>query len=236
MPTIVARDLLRRSLLLIGAIGQSEDPEAGMFNDAMDTFNDMLDNWSTETLSVFAADEFVFPLMSGKATYTWGPGGDFNQPRPIYVTDANFTLGSNTASVRILPNDIFNISSAADTSGQYVQFVTYVNESPLGILKVAPTPAADTAGLKLTVRRKLVRVSGLDQIIDLPEGYTKALRYNLAVDLWPEYPNPMVDINTIKQIATSSKADVQRSNSVDIEMSFSDIPDSGQSTGDWRLG
>jgi hypothetical protein len=236
MPTIVARVLFRRSLLLIGAIGQSEDPDAVMYNDAKDTFNDMLDNWSTETLSVFSADQFVFPLTAGKDTYTWGAGGDFGQSRPIYVIDANFTLGGNTAPVRILPNDLFNVSSASGVTAQYVQFVTYVNTAPLGILKVAPVPSADSMGLKLTARRKLTRVDNLDQVIDLPEGYTKALRYSLAVDLWPEYPNPTVDINTIKQIATASKADIQRANSVDIEMSFSDIPDSGQSTGDWRLG
>lgn len=236
MPSIVARDLFRRSLLLIGAIGQSDDPDPETFNDTMATFNDMLDNWSTETLSIYSADQFVFPLIAGKSTYTWGPGGDFDQPRPLYVTDANFTLGSNVAPVRIQPNDIFNLSPVAGTEGHYVQFITYVNEAPLGLLKVTPIPAANTSGLKLTVRRKLARIETLNQVIDLPEGYTKALRYNLAVDLWPEYPNPQVDINTIKQIATAAKADIQRANSVGIEMSFEDIPGFNSWTNDWRIG
>lgn len=227
MPTIVAQDLFRRSLILINAIGQGDVPEIEMMNDTMRTFNEMLDNWSTETLSVYGQNQYSLPLLAGVGTYTWGDGGTIDLDRPVHVVDANFRVNNTVTPVRIEGQDMFNAISSPADSAVIVERLTYINSYPLGTLKVWPIPMSDNTGLQVVTRRILSSITNLQQLIDVPPGYTKALRFNLAVDLWPEYSNPQTDIETIKRLAQDSKADIQRANSTDIEMSFSDIPGVG---------
>src|SRR5262245_39397408 len=82
---MTGQDLIASSLRLIGALASGETPPAGEAADAVVILNQMLDAWSANELMVFTLSRQVFTLQAGKQTYTMGPGGDFNAPRPARI-------------------------------------------------------------------------------------------------------------------------------------------------------
>lgn len=75
-------DIVSRALKDIGALAAGEVPEADSAADAFDMLNDMIDQWSNESMMIYNVTEIIFPLTAGQTQYTIGPGGDIG---------ANFT-------------------------------------------------------------------------------------------------------------------------------------------------
>ena len=68
-------DIISRALKDIGALEAGETPTPDAAQDAFDMFNDMLDQWSNESMMVYYKTEIIFPITSGQTQYTIGPGG-----------------------------------------------------------------------------------------------------------------------------------------------------------------
>jgi hypothetical protein len=68
-------DIISRALKDIGALEAGETPAPADAQDAFDMLNDMLDQWSNESMMVFYKTEIIFTLTAGQTQYTIGPGG-----------------------------------------------------------------------------------------------------------------------------------------------------------------
>lgn len=68
-------DIVSRALKDIGALEAGETPTADAAQDALDMLNDMLDQWSNESMLPFYKTEIVFPVTANVTQYTIGPGG-----------------------------------------------------------------------------------------------------------------------------------------------------------------
>jgi hypothetical protein len=68
-------DIISRALKDIGALEAGETPAPADAQDAFDMLNDMLDQWSNESMMVFYKTEIIFTLTGGQTQYTIGPGG-----------------------------------------------------------------------------------------------------------------------------------------------------------------
>lgn len=234
--TIVTSDLLRRSMYLINALAAGDVMDDMMANDALSTLNEMIDSWSTETLAVYGTDNDEFPMVPGKAIYTYGTGGDFNTQRPVFVDDMYMIRQGVTTPVKIITIEEYNAIAIKGQSQPLVERAYITNSYPLAKVTLWPIPSeANTIGF--TSNRVLTNIPDLTTVISLPPGYLRALRYCLAVDLWPEYPNSATDINTVKAIAVKAKANIKTANMPDIVASFEDVPkvEAGRSW-DWRGG
>lgn len=235
-PIISAADLIRRAMYLINAIAAGEVPSDMEANDALSTLNEMLDSWSTETLAVYGTDNDEFVMTPGKASYTYGPGGDFSVTRPIFVDDMYMIRQGVTTPIEIIPIERYNAISIKAQSQPLVEKAYITNSFPLSKVSLWPIPSeANTIGF--TSNRVLTNIPTLQTQIYLPPGYLRALRHCLAVELWPEYINPTTDINSIKATALKSKANIKTANMNDVEATYDDIPrvESGRSW-DWRGG
>lgn len=69
-------DIVSRALKDIGALEAGETPTADAAQDALDMLNDMLDQWSNESMMVYNTTEIIFPVIPGTTQYTIGNGGD----------------------------------------------------------------------------------------------------------------------------------------------------------------
>jgi len=69
-------DIVSRALKDIGALEAGEVPTAEAAQDAFDMLNDMIDQWSNESMMIYNVTEIVFPIVAGQVQYTLGPGGD----------------------------------------------------------------------------------------------------------------------------------------------------------------
>ncbi len=69
-------DLVSKSLSDIGALAAGETPEPALANDAFDTLNDMLDQWSNQKMLLPCVQEVIHELTGSVYVYTIGPGGN----------------------------------------------------------------------------------------------------------------------------------------------------------------
>lgn len=99
-------DIVSRALKDIGALASGETPSPDDAQDAFDMLNDMLDQWSNESMMVFYKTEIIFPLTAGQTQYTIGPGGQIG---------ANF-VGSITGNILT----VTAINSGAIAIGQTI--------------------------------------------------------------------------------------------------------------------
>jgi len=210
MPSgIIVSDLIKSSMRLIGAIATGETPTADEANDGLLVLNDMLENWSTESLSVWGSSNRTFNLVPAQRTYTIGPAGDWNTQRPQDIDDAYCTFSGVDFPVKVISQEQYNEINLKSMAQPIVERLLYVNEFPLGVITVWPVPT-QAAPITLTMQRILTFPVALTDVLTGPPGYLKALRYCLAVEFAPEFgmePPP-----TVVAVANDAKGDYKRAN------------------------
>lgn len=228
-----AVDLITRAMKLARLISGTETPTADEATDALATLNDMLENWSTEPLSLWSTSNFVGALVGGQATYTIGPGGNLNTTRPSQINGGFVQFNGVDFPVQPIGQLEFNGISLKSYQQPIPQSMLYVNEFPLGMLTVWPVPTA-AMPITLTFDRLLTQVPSLGTAINYPPGAAKALRYALAIELATEFGAPIDP--ALAALAADAKADYKRANKQPIRAYCDDALIGRFGTGNWRTG
>lgn len=237
---IATLDLIRRSMYLINALAAGEMPADMDANDALLTLNEMMDGWNLQPLAVFGVANETVTLTIGQSVYDWGttagPTGIITE-RPAFIQNATCNRQGVSTPVKIISQQEYDRIALKSTPSSLVERLLYVNSFPLGQMTLFPVPS-EVVTLSLMVGRQLPGQPTLQSYMQLPPGYLEALRFNLAVRLWPEYTNSATDIDSIKQIANQSLGNVKRANIEPVEAFFDNIPgvDSSGRSWDWRMG
>lgn len=210
-----ALDMLTNSLQKIGVYAPGETITAADAQLGLGVLNDMLDSWSNESLTCFAIKEYQLPLQAGVSSYTVGPGGVLNATRPIrvivgpgaaYLQDTNL----NNYPVNVVPQDQWNLIGTRAVNSNIPDTLFYDPQFPLGILNVFPTPNINY-NLFFDTYLQLVEFTSLNQVVQLPPGYKKAIQDNLAIELKPYFADAEVS-QLLIEIASKSKGNIKRSN------------------------
>lgn len=203
-----ARELISSSLRLMGVLASGETAEAAQASDGLAALNMLLSAWSVERLNAFAITSDSLVLTIGTGTYTMGSAGTFNTARPIRLISAYVRDGQIDHPVDIIPRESFNAIGYKTTRTIPDQlFVEY--SYPLATLKLYPVP--DKAyTLFVDSQKALTSLATLDTSLAFPEGYELALKYSLAVHLYPEYG--IAAPIEVSSIAVASKANIKRNN------------------------
>lgn len=208
------RDLIKGSLRLIGAISTGETPSADEQADALVALNDMLDSWSTENLIIQSKVREEFTLVSGTQSYTIGSGGTFNTSRPLKIEAA--TIEDQSSSPNSEYNlEIINLEQWAsipikDVAGVSIPTRLYFEDTyPLATIYLWPKPSAANK-LVLYSWKPLTSFASVDTVLSVAPGYAKAFRYNLALDLAPEYGKEPSQF--VLDGANKSKSNIKRMN------------------------
>jgi hypothetical protein len=93
--------------------------------------------------------------------------------------------------------------------------MTYDNGYPLGTISIYAVPTSGSS-LRLLSNKPLANLSALTTTVDLPPGWKRALKYNLAIDLAPEYG---VEIPAaVVEISRTSLGAIKRSTAINNAM------------------
>jgi hypothetical protein len=185
----------------------------------MMAFDQMVDSWNTERLSVFCTQDQVFTWPSGVISRTLGPTGDFVGNRPVLLDDSTYYVGNNGVSygVKFINQDQYNGIAVKTVTSTFPQ-VIFVNETfPNVEMYVYPRPTQDLVWHFISVQ-ELSQPATLATSLLFPPGYLRAFTYNLAMELAPEFgvePSPQV-----KRIAMTAKRNLKRINNPDDIMSL----------------
>lgn len=184
--SISALDIIVGAAKLIGVVFKSEQLAADEANDGLTALNDLLDSWSNDDLITYAMTQESFPL-TGAASYTIGASGDFNTSRPISISTAVVRLVNVDYPLTIITPQQYQTEIAIKSiSSQIPEYLTYDNGYPLGTITMFTVPTSGST-LRLLSSKPLSNLSALTTTVDLPPGWKRALKNNLAIELAPEY-------------------------------------------------
>jgi hypothetical protein len=182
---MTARDIISGSLRLINAIASGETPTAAELADGLSSFNDMLESWSNDGLLVPTQTTEALTLVSAQASYTIGAAQNFNTVRPMIIERASVSDGAYETPLAILtPNEYAEIPDKT-TQGRPTKLF-FDPTVPFGTIKLWPVPSSALT-LNLHSRKPLTSFAAATDTVNMPTGYARALRYNLALELAPEY-------------------------------------------------
>lgn len=145
---MTCRELIEGSLRLLKVLGQGETAAPEEYAVCFEALNTLIDEWLTQHRFVFVIDHKQYPLVSGKASYTMGPGGDFDTERPVKIQSAGVVFfGDPADKLQGLrpPLQIINQAQWADIAEKSVKAKEPLklyndNAYPLLVLKVWPIP------------------------------------------------------------------------------------------------
>lgn len=176
-------DIVTASLRLCG---MRDETDTTRLAEGLEAFNTMIKSWE-EILQYAPVEESAYTLTAGTESYTIGSGGDIDTDRPTKVKSAFIRDSANNdhiLSVLLTKkeyDEIYDKDASRRPDALY-----YAPEYSLGkiYLDSAPATAED---LYLTTFKPFSVYSSLNDTLSFPLEYEKALIYNLAVDLAPEY-------------------------------------------------
>lgn len=215
-----AADLINGSLRLIGQLAEGEVPSNETSQDALAAMNQMLDSWSTERLAVYSTQDQMFTWPAVTISRTLGPSGDFVGTRPVLLDDATYFRDASTNvsyGLRMINQQQYNGIAVKTVRSTYPQ-VMWVNMTHPDIeLYVYPVPTRELEFHFVSVE-PLTQPATLTTDLSFPPGYLRAFRYNLAMELAPEFGiEPSVQV---QRIAMASKRNLKRINAPDDIMSM----------------
>lgn len=224
---VTALDLIKRAMRSIGSIEPGEDPSADEATDFLVSLNNMIAEWGTENLTCFTTARTEYPLTSNVQAYTIGPGGAFNQQRPLWISTAGIISNNNPQqplelTLSILTVDqwqrtpVKNVASALPMSLYYDHgFV-----GGLGTIYFWPIPSVTNLEVALYTPTALSEFSSLTTQYTFPPGYENAIRYNLAVAIATELAQEVPA--TVFELAMSSKGNIKRANIMPVDLRLDD--------------
>ena len=183
-------------LLNINAVGDTLTNEEA--EEALDILNMMIDQWTNDPLNLFYDKTALYPMNIGQNVYTIGRSGtpDFVDDRPLKIVHMFTRIQYPNAPENTLPIDYpmeqitteqyQNFPNKKITT-QYPNYYLYQPTMPNGTITTFPIT---TISLFLGIQTwsQLSRFNTLnDSITGLPPGYLQAIRFNLAVNLAPQY-------------------------------------------------
>jgi hypothetical protein len=228
-PTVT--DLLKRSLRIIGVLSggsQGSELSADDFLDAMFSGNQLLDSWNTERLMVWGILRNVYTLQSGVQTYQLGPQ---------QTGTAATTLDQNRYS-KIERYSIISLTNAAQPLELPIESLTYIGWQAIPVKNIQSALSTKVYDDRAFPQRNLnfypvpntniqavvypwtqvTQFTGLTQQLAFPPGYLRALAYNIAMELFPEWQGNPALLPVVQKIAVESKAAIKSLNVVSLEM------------------
>lgn len=240
------RELLNGAHRLLGLVNSGNVLPEAVYQDNLIALNQMVDSWNTERLAVFCTEDQTYDWSAGERIRTLGPTGDFlfllgtetpdplasqngqsigidtGSPyaRPILLEDSTYFRDPTTNvsyGLKFINQLQYNNIGVKTVQSTYPQ-VMWVNMTfPNITLTVYPVPSR-TLEFHFVSVQPLATAATLETELTFPPGYLRAFRYNLALELAPEFNvEPSAEV---RRIAMYSKRNLKRINNPDDVMAM----------------
>jgi hypothetical protein len=206
-----ARRMIEDALEESNSLGVDQTITAKELADCVRRMNRIIDAWRIIHLAIYAQKSHIFQTTAGKATYTIGAGADWEVTRPPYIDDPiYYSRQSISYPVRAMSKAKYDATPDKTRQGMPISY-HYNNLYPHGEVTLWPVPDF-AAAITLSFGVPLVKIVNPDTPITFPPGYESALHYAMATAFLPMYGKKRRDYPDIVAMASSTLADVKRSN------------------------
>lgn len=205
---VTANDMITRAMRLVRAIGTGQTPSSEEGVTGLHALNSMLDSWNLENLLVYYFNQVTGTLASGVSSRTIGEAGNYDTVRPVKIETAFLRSGTTDYPLEIRTMGEYDAIPDKTSTGT-PDSLFYSADFPLGILYFYPVPS-ETYTLYLRHEEQLEYFSSLTEEVFLPPGYRRAIEYNLALEIAPEFgvEVPLM----VAAMAATSKGNIKRAN------------------------
>lgn len=193
-----ASEIIITAHLDIGAHDPNQTLSAVKMAGGLEKLNDMLAQWSSEGMLIYATTQENFPLTSAQS-YTIGTGGTFNTTVPIEIVSAFTRVSGQDYPCEIVTIDDYNTLTDKSSDGSWPDFLSFRRSGTLGTIYTYPV---STGTLYLENRKLLQQFATSATVYTLPAEALHAIKTNLAILLAPRY-GKSVDPNLGNQAVTS---------------------------------
>lgn len=200
-------DIIKSAMRKGGFLAKGETPSSDESVDGMEMLNDLLASLANESILVYSRTTETFSLSGGVGSYTIGASATFNTTRPIRIVSAYVRSGEIDYPLSIV-NDEQYASIPFKTSSGIPKFLNYSNAFPQATIRLYPVPSS-TYSLILVSEKQITSFTSLSDTVSLPPGWERMLKYNLALELCPEY-GQQASAEIVK-VAQESKAAIKAS-------------------------
>ena len=203
MPSTV-NDLIHSSMRLIGAIAAGETLETNELNDALVSLNQMLSSWNTEGASLVGRQRMQVNV---------GFSNSYALPqRPVKIDAASTSISGVDSALELVDSAGWEAIPVPEKAMQSIfirkLYCDYLY--PNSTVYIWPTPR-QSGSLEMWIYAVNPQFANLTDTITMPEGYEAGLRWNLALNLAPEYGRPIDP--SVAQLAQNFKASLVQLNS-----------------------
>jgi len=181
--------LIKSSLRLINVYRSGESIANAEIVDASESLNLILKDWMKDGLHLWLRSEITITLVAGQNSYTIGPSGDNTSARPLRLTEVFIRDGTVDTPLDMLSKQEYVELGDKSTQGtpNSVYFEPTLTTATLYVYVAPDSNAAANKTIHLWVERMVSDMtSGTDDFELSPEWY-RALKWNLALELAPEY-------------------------------------------------
>jgi hypothetical protein len=212
--------LITGALRLINVVASAELPSSTEANDALVAFQQMVDAWNAERLTIFSIIANDFSLTIGQQSFTLGPGGNFNTNRPPKIVGMSSILLFNPNNPVEEPITMYSWNQwqtqvpVKNVPGNFPLICYDDGGMPLRTLNFWPIPQYQQNNVRIYSWSPLIWPANLQTLINLPPAYARAFRYNLAVELAPEFGAQVPQ--SVMETAVSSLALIRTMNAPDL--------------------
>lgn len=220
---VSALDIIKRSMKTIGTIETGETPSNDEAVDCFDMLNNMVAEWGTERNTIYTTPRNLYSLLSGTQSYTIGPGGTFNQARPIWLPTAGIISNNNPLqplelTLQMLTLDQWQRIPVKNVQGSLPTGLYYDHgfAAGLGTIYFWPIPSVSGLQVALYTPTALTAFATLTTQYTFPPGYENALMFNLCIYIAPMFYKAITA--DVRDLAQSTKSNIKRANIVPQEL------------------
>lgn len=204
-----ALDIITGALRLGNIVATGETAKASQTADALSALNDLLADWSTQSLLVFSPTQETYTVSSSITSLTIGPTGDKVTARPLRLQNLFLRVSSNDYPIELIDSAQYRDIPYKSLTGSYPTRAYYDPSLTNGTLYLWPGAISGQV-LYWESIQILQSFASLATVALLPPNYLRALRFNLCVELMPEYEKEASP--TVQRIAATSKRAIKNIN------------------------
>ena len=206
MATTTARDIITRAMKKAKILAATEVPTAGEIQDALDDLNDLISEWSINDNMTVSRIEENANTIAAVSSISIGSNQTWDTVRPHSISSAFIRDGVNDYSVEVVPRNIYENIGDKTITGRpdilYYDLGVTQQANQTGTIYLYPKTDLNY-DLHIISNKNLTEFTSINANTTFPLYYKRALVYNLAVAITPDYlksPDPL-----ILQIAQESK-------------------------------
>lgn len=205
----------------IGEVGAGEVTSPDDLSYGLIRLNGIIDQWSTERLSLYAVTRALLTLVANQQDYTMGPSGATftSAGRPVLVQTMSIVLSGTSIRfpMNMLTAKQWAMIPEKGLSGLLPTDVYVDMQFPNLGFHLAPIPTV-AQGIEIFYWAALTQFPDLVTDVGFPPGYMDALKYTLMLHLSPAYEKPIDP--AILALAQSKKQAIQTINAQILSGSF----------------